>query len=51
MEKQNTNDIFYRKINDNLSDVIFVKLPENKISPEERLVQFKNSLGINYSDL
>lgn len=46
MEKQNTNEIFYRKINDNLSDIIFVKLPKNKISPEERLVEFKNSLGI-----
>lgn len=46
MKKETAQQIFSRKVNDNLMDVIFVKQTENKITPEKELLNHQGSLDI-----
>ena len=46
MKKETVQQIFKRKVNDNLIDVIFVKPTENTITPEEKLIKQQSNFGI-----
>ena len=46
MKKETAQQIFKRKVNDNLMDVIFVKPTESVITPEKELLNHQSSLGI-----
>jgi hypothetical protein len=43
MKKETVQQIFSRKVNDNLIDVIFVKPTENTITPEEEMLKVMDS--------
>ena len=46
MKKETAQQIFNRKVNDNLMDVIFVKPQEVAITPKKQLLNHQSSLGI-----